>query len=95
MERLLKVFEYNGEKYEIMLVERLEGTYFLKDFKKGVPFSPFYYCVNNLGFIDISDIEVEQDHPVMNFLISQSEQGVRHWADYKDLFLERAVAFNI
>jgi hypothetical protein len=87
MERFLKVFEHRGEKYEIMLVKRLDGTYFLKDFKGGIPFSPFYYCISDLGFIDISIIEDHQEQSVLNFLISQAEEGARHWANNKQQIL--------
>ena len=87
MERFLKAFEYKSEKYEIMLIKRLDGTYFLKDFKGGMPFSPFYYCISDLGFIDTSELETQHEQSVLNFFIAQAEDGARHWADNKYLIL--------
>jgi len=87
MERFLRAFEYQGEKYEIMLVRRLDGTYFLKDFKGGLPFSPFYYCVSDLGFLGSSISEDQQEESVLTFLILQAEDGARHWADNKSSIL--------
>ena len=89
MERFLKAFEYQGEEYEIMLVRRLDGTYFLKDFKGGIPFSPFYYCVSDLGFMGGSFKEDPQEESVLNFLIAQAEDGARHWADNKSYILSQ------
>lgn len=88
MEKFLKAFEHNGEKYEIILIRRLDGTYFLKDFRKGMPFSPFYYCISDLGFIDVNEIETHHRQSVLDFLIAQAENGARHWADNKNLILE-------
>jgi hypothetical protein len=88
MKKLLKEFEHNGEKYEIMLVKRPDGMYFLKDFNGEAPFSPFYYCVSDLGFIDIDEIDARLDQPMLKYLIAQSEDGARYWADHKDKILE-------
>ena len=83
MKKLLKVFEYKGEKYEIVLVKRPDGIFFLKDFNGGIPFSPFYYCIHDLGYINISEIEIKFEQPVLDYLMSQSEEGTRYWADNK------------
>jgi len=91
MEKFLKAFLHKGEKYEIILVKRMDGTYFLKDFKGGLPFSPFYYCISDFGFIGISEIEDQDDQSVLNFLIAQAEAGARHWADNKNLILQSCV----
>ena len=88
MEKFLKTYEYKGERYEIILIRRLDGTYFLKDFKGGMPFSPFFYCISDLGFIDIGEVVAQDDHSVLNFLIMQAENGARHWADNKEMILE-------
>jgi len=88
MEKHLKTFKHKGEEYEIMLVKRPDGIYFLKDFYGGTPFSPFYYCIHDLGFIDIKKIDTRLDQPVLKHLISQSEDGVRFWADNKHKILE-------
>jgi len=91
MERFLSAFEYKGESYEIILTKRLDGTYFLKDFKSGIPFSPFYYCINDLGFFDVN-IKEELDRPsVLHFLIKQAENGARHWADHKYSYWQECV----
>lgn len=88
MEKFLKAFVHKGEKYEIILIKRLDGTFFLKDFKGGIPFSPFYYCISDLGFIDINEIEAHHEQSVLQFLIAQAEEGARHWADNKCVILE-------
>ncbi len=87
MEKLLKVMEYRGEKYEIRMVESLGGTYFLKDFRNGIPFSPYYYCVADLGFVDTDDVDDLNENPMLRFLLAQAEQGARHWADNKQSML--------
>ena len=88
MRYLLKEFKHKGEKYEIMLEKRPDGMCFLKDFNEGVPFSPFYHCVSDLGFIDINEADLNLDQPMLNYLIAQSEDGTRYWADNKHLILE-------
>lgn len=87
MKKLVKKFKHKGEKYEIMLVKRSDGIYFLKDFNGEIPFSPFYYCVSDLGFIDIDEIDARLDQPMLKHLISQSEDGARFWADNKHKIL--------
>ncbi len=83
MKKLVKKFNYKGEKYEIMLIKRSDGIYFLKDFNGKMPFSPFYHCVPDVGFIDINEIDARLEQPMLKYLIAQSENGVRFWADNK------------
>jgi hypothetical protein len=87
MKRLLRTFEHNGEKYEINLIKRQDGTYFVKDFKGGIPFSPFYWGIDDkLNILDISKIETMLEQPIVDYFISESEAGARHWADNKHRF---------
>lgn len=82
--RSLKPFEYKGEKYEIRLIKRLDGTWFLKDFKNGSPFSPYYYGVQE--DMDVARGEAQVGMPLIDYLVSQVEDGVRFWAENKDNF---------
>ena len=87
MKRVLRVFKHKGEEYENILERRTDGIFILKDFNGHVPFSPFYYCVGDLGFIDINKIEASIYQPMLNYLISQSEDGAHYWADNKHAIL--------
>ena len=83
MKKVLRAFKHKGEEYEIVLERRKDGIFILKDFNGQVPFSPLYYCVSDLGFIDIDKIDASIHQPILNYLISQSEDGARYWADNK------------
>lgn len=82
MSKILKKFEYNGVQYEIRLIKRTDGTWFLKDFKGGNPFSPYYYGIQR--DVDIPKVEALLGEPILNNLISLAEDGVRIWVDNKD-----------
>lgn len=84
MKILLKKFEHKGEQYEINLVKRPDGTYFIKDFKGEIPFSPFYCGIDDkLNIFDIKKIEAMLEQPVVDYFITESEACARHWADNK------------
>jgi len=85
MKKLLKSFQHKGKEYEIVLEKRLDGMLILKDFNGGIPFSPFFHCVSDFGFIDI--IETRLDEPILKRLILQSEEDARYWADNKRAIL--------
>jgi len=87
IKKVLKIFKHKGEEYEIVLEKRPDGIYIVKDFNSDSPFSPFFHCVPDLGFIDIDEINVGRDQPILQHLISQSEEGARYWADNKQLIL--------
>jgi hypothetical protein len=82
MSKILKKLEYNGIQYEIRLITRGDGTWFLKDFKQGSPFSPYYYGIHE--GVDVSRVEAMLGMPLLDYLISQAEDGVRFWVENKD-----------
>ena len=82
MSEILKIFEYKDVQYEIRCIKRPDGTWFLKDFKEGNPFSPYYYGIHR--DVDIPKVEALLGEPILDNLISLAVEGVRIWADNKD-----------
>ena len=82
MGKTLKTFEHKGVKYEIKLMKRMDGSWFLKDFKDGLPFS--FYCYSIREDVDVHKLEKLLNTPIIEYLITMAEDGVRFWADNAD-----------
>lgn len=82
MGEIVKKVEYKGVQYEIRLIRRQDGTWFLKDFLNAQPFSPFYYGISE--GVDIKRIEALLGVPIKEYLISEAESGIRFWVENKD-----------
>lgn len=76
-----KIFEYKGVKYEIRFIKRPDGTWFLKAFKNGNPFTPYYYGIDSK--VDFSVMQVLDD-PAIDYLVQQAEDDVKWWVDNSD-----------
>lgn len=86
MRKLLKTIEYKGQKYEIMMMEE-NGKWFLRDFKNGNPFSPYFYGIDNKVYdfsYDFIKVEAMLAHPLLDELISFAEESVHFWVENKD-----------
>jgi len=82
MGKTLKKFKYKDIEYEIKLMKRIDGTWFLKDFKDGLPFS--FYCYSIREDVDVHKLEQLLNTPVIDYLINMAEDGVRFWVDNAD-----------
>ena len=79
MPNILKTFEYKGVTYEIRAIQRGDDSWFLKSFKDGSPFNPYYYNIQ--GKIDFQRLKAMLKTPILNYFLSQVEDGVRFFAD--------------
>ncbi|MFA5424377.1 MAG: hypothetical protein WC374_11030 [Phycisphaerae bacterium] len=81
--KLLKTFEYKGEKYEIMKVEK-NGRIFLQDYKNGQPFSIYPVDINDTinNLSKLIGCEV-----VEGKLLSLVEENILFWDTNSDRIL--------
>lgn len=82
MGKVLKTVDHKGVKYEIQLIQRADGSSFIKAFKDGNPFNPYYYSTGKN--IDVIKVEVWLGTPISDYLISEAEDGIKFWVDNKD-----------
>lgn len=83
MEKTLKTIRIENDEYEIKKITRPDGSWVLKDFKDGQPFSPYCYSLNKN--INISKVEdLHGGMPVLDILVATVEEGIKIWVNNKD-----------
>jgi len=82
MEEQTKKFEHDGVFYEIRLIRRMDGTFFLKDFRDGSPFTPFLYSIDKN--VNVNHVENIIGTSLMKYMIAQVEEGIIFWLKYKN-----------
>jgi hypothetical protein len=83
MGKLVKKFLHKGVEYEIRLIRRFNGEHFLKVFKEGNLFNPYYYNVPK-GIIAFQVQRYMGGKLLLDYLISQVEGDIVFWVENKD-----------